>query len=88
MRIWLTVGDSCIDYAWNKSTLTANLTTEKLLFNSTISTLGTSFYGIDLTNFYLNTPMECCEYMRLRLDILPHKIIDKYNLTKIVDANG
>ncbi len=43
---------------FNKSMPTANLTTAKLLFNSTISTPGASFYGIDLANFYLNTPME------------------------------
>ncbi len=86
-RTWLTLGGNRIDYPWNKSTLTANLTTAKLLFNSTISTPGASFYGINLANFYLNTPMECYEYMRLRLDILPQEIINKYNLTKIVDAN-
>jgi hypothetical protein len=87
-RTWLTVGGNCIDYPWNKSTPTADLTTAKLLFNSTISTPGASFYGTDLANFYLNTPMERYEYMRLRLDILPQEIIDKYNLTEIVNANG
>jgi hypothetical protein len=82
------MGGNCIDYPWNKSMPTANLTTAKLLFNSTISTPGALFYGIDLANFYLNTPMECYKYMRLRLDILPQEIIDKYNLTNIVNADG
>ncbi len=67
---------------------TANLTTVKLLFNFTISTPGASFYGIDLTNFYLNTPMECYEYMQLWLDSLPQEIINKYKFTNIVDADG
>jgi hypothetical protein len=35
----------------------ADLTTAKLLINSTISTPGTKFLGINLANFYLNTPM-------------------------------
>jgi hypothetical protein len=87
-RTWLTVGGNCIDYPWNKCTLTADLTTEKVLFNSTISTPGTSFYGINLANFYLNTPMEHYEYIPLQLDILPHEIIDKFNLNNIVDPNG
>jgi hypothetical protein len=82
------MGDDCIDFPWIKSMPTANLTTAKLLFNSTISTPGASFYGIDLVNFYLNTPMERYEYMRLWLDIPPQEIIDKYNLTKIADAIG
>jgi hypothetical protein len=70
-RIWLTMGGDCIDYPWDKSMQTAKITTAKLLFNSTISTPGASFYGIDLTNFYLNTLMECYKYMHLWLDILP-----------------
>ncbi len=82
------MGGNCIDCPWNKSTPTANLTTAKLLFNPTISTPGASFYGIDLANFYLNTPMEGYEYMHLWLDILPQEIIDKYDLIKIVDADG
>jgi hypothetical protein len=86
-RTWLTMGGVCIDYPWNKSTPTANLTTAKLLFNSTISTPGALFYGINLANFYLNTPMERYKYMCLTLDILPQEIIDKYNLTNIVNAD-
>jgi hypothetical protein len=82
------MGGNCIDYPWNKSTTTADLTTEKLLFNSTISTPGASFYGINLANVYFNILMERYEYMRLRLDIVPQEIIDKYNLTKIVNADG
>ncbi len=72
------MGGDCIDYSCDKSMPTANLTTAKLLFNSTISTPGASFYGIDLTNFNLNTSMECHKYLRLRLDILHQEIIDKY----------
>jgi hypothetical protein len=45
----------------------ANLTTAKLLINSTISTPGAKFLGIDLTNFYLNTPMPNSKYMHLCL---------------------
>jgi hypothetical protein len=81
------MGRDRIDYPWDKSTPTANLTTANLLFNSTIFTPGASFYGIDLANFYLNTLMEWYEYMRLRLDILPQEIINKYNLNNIVDAD-
>ncbi len=87
-RICLIVGGDRIDYPWNKSLPTANLTTAKLLFNSTISTPGALFYSIDLANFDLNTPIECYVYMCLLLDILPQEIIDKYGLTNIVDANG
>jgi hypothetical protein len=36
----------------------------------------------------LNTPMERYEYMCLWLGILPQEIVDKLDLTKIVNANG
>ncbi len=82
------MGGNCIDYPWSKSMSTADLTTAKLLLNSTISTPSALFYGTDLANFYLNTPMECYEYMRLQLDILPQEIIDKFNLNDIVNTEG
>jgi hypothetical protein len=52
-------------YDGNKSTPTATLVTAKLLINSTISTPKAKFYGMDLSNFYLMTPMKDYEYMRL-----------------------
>ncbi len=59
----LTVGGNQIDYSGNKFTPTANLTTAKLLINLTISMPGVVFLGIDLANFYLNTPLPNYEYM-------------------------
>jgi hypothetical protein len=56
-RTQLTVGGNLIDFPGNKSTPTADLLTAKLLLNSTISTPGAVFLGINLANFYLNTPM-------------------------------
>ena len=39
---------------------------------------------MDISNFYLNTPLDKYEYMRLRLDIIPQEIIDAYNLTDLM----
>jgi hypothetical protein len=64
-RTRLTIGGDRIDYPGNKSTPNADLTTVKLLLNSTISMPGAVFVGMDLANFYLNTPMPNPEYMRL-----------------------
>ena len=87
-RTRLTVGGDRIDYPGDKSTPTADLVTAKLLVNSTISTPNARFYGMDLANFYLNTPLPNPEYMRLRLDLLPDEIIDKYDLRSLTDENG
>jgi hypothetical protein len=87
-RVRLTVGGNRIDYQGNKSTPMTNLTTAKLLINSTISTPGAKFLGINLANFYLNTPMLNPKYMHLHLDIIPDKIIVHYNLCDIVTPDG
>ena len=70
----LTVGGNLVDYPGDVSTKTADLTTAKILFNSVLSTPGAKFMGIDLKNFYLNTPLERYEYMRLPIDITPEEI--------------
>jgi hypothetical protein len=56
-RTRLTVGGDQIEYHGYKSTRTAGLTTAKILINSVISTPGAKFLVIDITNFYLNTPL-------------------------------
>jgi hypothetical protein len=42
---------------------------------------------MDISNFYLNTPLNRPEYMRPPIKIIPQEIIDKYNLNDIV-GNG
>jgi hypothetical protein len=84
----LNAGGDRINYPGNKSTPNADLTTVKLLLNSTISTPGAIFLGMDLANFYLNTPMPNPEYISLRLDVIPDKIIVAYNLRDLVIADG
>ncbi len=48
--------------------------TTKVLLNSVISTNGARFMTIDIKDFYLNTPMVCPEYMRLKLSDIPDNI--------------
>ena len=44
----LTVGGNLIDYPWPMATLTADLTTAKLLFNSVVPTAGANFVTMDI----------------------------------------
>jgi len=43
---------------------------------------------VDIKDFYLNTPMERFEYMRLKLSELPKGFVEKFNLSPKVDENG
>eukprot|EP00804_Cyclotella_cryptica_P016762 CCRYP_002056-RA/>CCRYP_002056-RA protein AED:0.33 eAED:0.33 QI:0/0/0/1/0/0/3/0/485 len=80
-RTHLTVVGTYIDYPWDVATPTSDLSMAKLLFNSVISTLGATFLGMDLKNFYLNTPMDHLEYMKLKLALITAEIVEKHNLS-------
>ena len=84
----LTVGGNLIVYPSDCGTPTVDLLTVKLLLNSIISSPGAKFLTIDIKNFYLNTPMERFEYMRLKLSDLPEDFVERYNLEPKSDKNG
>ena len=67
---------------------TADLLTVKLLLNSIISTTNAKFMTLDIKDFYLMTPMKRYKYFRMKLDLFPQDIIDKYDLASKVDQNG
>jgi hypothetical protein len=82
-RTRLTVGGNLINYGGGVSTQTADLTTSKCLWNSVVSTQDAEHMCLDLKNFYLGTPMEEYEYMRLHIKDIPDKIIQQYNLHEL-----
>jgi hypothetical protein len=78
----LTLGGNLIDYPGEVSMRTAELETTKCLFNSTIST--PNFCSMDITNFYLNTPMDRPEFVRIPVHLIPDEILVEYNLAPLV----
>ncbi len=72
-----------MDYLFDVSTKTADLTTAKLLLNSVVSTPQAKFLTADLIDSYLGTPMSRYEYMRVPIWLLPDAIIEQYNLTPV-----
>ena len=67
----LTVGGNLIDYPGNLSMKVADMTTFNILINSTISTPGARWLGLDVKNYYLGTPMDHYEYMFIPLNLIP-----------------
>ena len=84
-RSRITVDGSRLTSFGDVGTPTADLLTVKLLLNSVVSTPGAKFLGLDLKDFYLNTPMKDPEYMRMKLSNLPEDVITHYNLLSLVD---
>ena len=89
-RVRITVGGNLITYPGELTTRTADITTSKIMWNSVISTPGARYACADVKNFYLMTPLDRFEYMRMRIDLIPPEFIELYNLTPKVkyDAKG
>ena len=83
-RARLTVGGDRIDYPYAVSAPTCDLPTIKLLWNSVISTPGAKYFTMDISNFYLGSPMKRPEYMRMPIKLIPDEIIQEYDLLSIV----
>ena len=60
------------------------MTTFKILMNSTLSTPGAHWLGLDIKNYYLGTPMDDYEYMFIPINSIPQEIIAHYKLRDIV----
>ncbi|KAL7475977.1 hypothetical protein ACHAW6_001868, partial [Cyclotella cf. meneghiniana] len=58
--------------------------TTKILLNSVISTKDALFMTEDIKDFYLNTPMDCPEYIQLKLADMPNYFIALYNLNQLI----
>jgi hypothetical protein len=79
-RTRLTVGGNLIDYPGDTHAPTADITLFKLQVNATLSTPNARMVCADVKNFYLNTPMDRPEYMRIPVDLFPDEILSEYNL--------
>jgi hypothetical protein len=51
------VGGDILDYSGDVATSTADITTFKILINSTLSTEDASMMMMDIKNYYLGTPL-------------------------------
>jgi hypothetical protein len=78
-RVWLTVGGDILDYSGDVTTSTADITTFKILINSTLSTKDAAMIMMDIKNYYLGTPLPCFEYLKMLISRFPEEIIQKYN---------
>jgi hypothetical protein len=54
-----------------------DITTFKILINSTLSTKDAKMMMMDINNYYVGTPLPKYEYMRLPISILPLAIIGR-----------
>jgi hypothetical protein len=78
-RTRLTNGGDCIIYPYDKSAVTADLESWKILLNCMISE-DASWSTIDLTDVYLGTPLPHPEYIRIPTAMIPERVRKFYAL--------
>ena len=79
-RLSFTVGGGCINYPGAVATPTADMLVTQLLFNSVISTKGARFMTIDISHFYLMTPLKRPKFIRISINDIPDEIIIEYKI--------
>jgi hypothetical protein len=80
----MTVGGDIIEYPGEVATKTADITVTKAIINSVCSTKATLYMNTDINNYYLGTPLERYEYVRIPISMVTDKIMDEYNLQALV----
>jgi hypothetical protein len=83
-----TVGGDKINYPGKVATLTTEMLVTKMLLNSVISTKGVRFLTMDISNFYLMTPLHLAEFIRIELSDIPDEVVDEYKLREKATKNG
>jgi hypothetical protein len=82
-RVRLTVDGDKLDYSGDVATSTADITTFKILINSTLSTEDAAMMMMDIKNYYLGTPLPRFEYMNMLLSRFAEEIVQNCNLNTI-----
>ena len=77
-RTRLIFGGQNLDVPLDCGTPIASMMSVRLLLNSVIYTPKAEFMIIDMKDFYLNTPMNCPEYLRMKLSHFPEDAIEYY----------
>ena len=87
-RTRFTVGGDRVNYPGEVATPTADMLVAKILFNSIISTPNAKFMTMDISNFYLMTPLNRPEFIRMKISDIPEEIIVEYKLREMVTEDG
>ena len=87
-RTRITVGGDRLEFQGDTSTETVGLEIEKMVFNSVVSTLEAKFTTIDISNMYLNTPLQEYQYMGFNINMIPQEVIDHYGLQNKATNDG
>ena len=81
-RARFVVGVDRINYPGEVAMPKGDMLVAKFLFNIVISKRGAKFMTMDISNFYLMTPLKRPAYIRIIIKDIPEEIITEYKPTK------
>ena len=81
-------GGDRINYSGEVATPSVEMLVAKMLFNSVVSTRGAKFMTMDISNFYLQTPLNRKEYIRIKLPDIPEEVVREYKLHSKATKDG
>jgi hypothetical protein len=87
-RTRFTIGGDRINYPGEVATPIAEMLVAKMLFNSVISSKGTRFMTMDISNFNLMTPLHHPKFIWMKLSNIPDEVIEEYKLREKATTNG
>ena len=90
-RVRMTIGGDKLDYHEDTASPTASLFETKLLINSVISDhkrYNSKFCSINIKDFFLTTPMDRPEYLRIHKKYFSNSFKNLYNLNKKIHHDG
>ena len=76
----ITIGGNRILYPGGVATPTASLELVNTIINSVLCLHGEKFSCFEIKNFYLATPIDRSEYVKIKIDDIPAKFIEEYDL--------
>ena len=79
-------GGDRLNYQGEVSTKTEGLTNIKLLLNSVAPSIGAKFMTAKVKIFYLNTPMDEPEYIKITVRLIPDEIKVEYKFRELEHA--
>jgi hypothetical protein len=77
------VGGDRLDYSGDVAASTFDITTFKIIINSTLPAEDAAMMMMDIKNYYLGTPLPRFEYMKMLLSRFHEEIVQKYNLNAL-----
>ena len=86
----MTAGGDRLDYPHDPSSPAVSMFNAKLHINSTISDAkkGARYLVVDIKNFYLGTPMNYYQYLRVKPDDIPQEIYNDPQYDIVVESDG